>query len=71
MMEAVYKIKCPKCKEVELEFSFAGNNGYVAMCKVCKELMYYCSIFESITVFKATGESIKLKGKEFYNWKTK
>lgn len=50
---------CPKCKSV-LEFDFAGNNGYVAICAKCKELHYYCSIFGKSTIFKPTGEVIPI-----------
>lgn len=64
MSDSIYK-ECPKCSE-ELEFNFAGNNGYVAFCGKCQALLYYCSIFSKIDFFKPTKESFEAYFKEFH-----
>lgn len=61
------KVICPKCKKEELEFTFAGNNGYVAICGTCKELLYFCTIFSKVTMFKPTGEEIEMSYQVLYN----
>ena len=42
---------CPACKDNTIHFAFASNNGYVALCKKCNKLLYYCSLLKSITIF--------------------
>ncbi len=61
------KVLCPKCKKEKLNFNFAGNNGYVAMCGTCQELLYYCAIFGKTTQFKPTGKSYEIHWQDVYN----
>lgn len=63
-MTDTLNVKCPKCKKQDIEFNFAGNNGYVAMCATCKLLLYYCAIFGNVSYFKATGEEYSLQFSE-------
>ena len=63
MPDSLFK-PCPKCSN-ELEFNFAGYNGYVAFCKECQALLYYCSIFSKIDFFVPTKESFEVSLTEF------
>ena len=61
-----YTKSCPKCED-NVEFNFAGNNGYVGFCKKCQALLYYCSILGKIDFFKPTGEKFEVS---FIDFKT-
>lgn len=64
MSDKIYHM-CPKCKIIELEFSFAGNNGYVAFCKKCQAMFYYCSIFGKVDMFVPNNERFEVDYKQF------
>lgn len=59
-MMSIYTVDCPKCHKEVIELEFCGNNGYVGFCKNEKELLYYCSVLQTVTIFKPTGEHIDL-----------
>ena len=53
-LQEQYEILCPQCNREDIKFTFAGNNGYISFCKTCQCLLYFCSIFQKIDVFKPT-----------------
>jgi len=70
-----YISDCPIHKNHEVEWNFAGNNGYVGFCNedsqgvhATQHLLYYCLIFGNVSVFdRIAGETkeIPMNSSEF------